>query len=661
MIKKKKYNIIVIISLLLASIVISLTIGACLVGFVKKTREIFLDNNTYLIAFVLIALEGIAVLTIIVKKSKRNYMPPKGDEGVESNLENARFLKDNERDEIFKKVSFKELGEVENAGIPVRAEYINGELEINLTKPAHTLILGTTGSGKTSTFISPSIEILSSFKEKPSLFISDPKGELFRTHAGALKKKGYKIKVIDLRNPYSSVRWNPMLRAWDMKQEILHLKDKIVIDEEIGRYYLNGVAYVSKDVLNEQIAAIKQKMEDEIYETLHDIVSAITPKAPASSDPIWYNGAQNMILAIALAMLEDSENEECDITREKYNFYNLYKIATSTENNCKELKNYFNGRSITSKAVTLSTQVLGAPDKMMGSFTSTMQNCLSMFSDLSLCALTSQDEADFMSMADEPTAFFIQIPDEKETRHPLASLMILQAYKDLVQRANRESNLSLPRDVFFLLDEFGNLPRIIKLEQMITVGRSRRIWFNLVVQSYSQIENVYDKTTADILKSNCNIHIFIGTTDLITTEEFSRKCGRYSVISRHVNKKEIGGVDSVADTITERPLIYPSELMQLNKEGDMGHAIVTVFGFQPLNSFYTPIYKCPLYTLGNARLKNHEMHPFVEEKILYIWQKAARNREISKSTTRVRGVRKLCAEQNAQPRMSREELLKSFS
>ena len=657
----KKHKKVIIISICIVSILVSLSLSVALVGFLKKTEDIFLDKDTYLFVLVLMALEGIVVLVFFLKKKNKNYMPKKGDEGVESNLENSRFLSEDERDEIFKKVSFKELGDIENVGIPVRAEYINGKLDINLTKPAHTLILGTTGSGKTSTFISPSIEILSSLKAKPSLFISDPKGELFRSHAGALKKKGYKIKVIDLRNPYSSVRWNPMLRAWDLKQELMHLKDMVVMDEEIGRYFLNGVAYVSKDVLNEQIAAIKQKMEDEIYETLHDIVSGITPKAPASSDPIWYNGAQNMILAIALAMLEDSENEDCGITREKYNFYNLYKIATSTENNCKELKAYFKGRSITSKAVSLSTQVLGAPDKMMGSFTSTMQNCLSMFSDLSLCALTSQDEADFMSMADEPTAFFIQIPDEKETRHPLASLMILQAYKDLVQRANKESNLSLPRDVFFLLDEFGNLPRIIKLEQMITVGRSRRIWFNLVVQSYSQIENVYDKTTADILKSNCNIHIFIGTTDQKTTEDFSKKCGNYSVVSRNVSSDPKKDEPSISTHLIQRPLIYPSELMQLNKEGDMGHAIVTVFGFMPLKTFYTPIYKCPLYTLGNARLKNHEMHPFAEEKIFYNWTNALRNKEISKSTTRKRGERKLCAEQNAQPRMSRDELLRSFS
>lgn len=39
---------------------------------------------------------------------------------------------------------------------------------------------------------------------------------------------------------------------------------------------------------------------------------------------------------------------------------------------------------------------------------------------------------------------------------------------------------------------------------MITVGRSRNIWLNLVVQSYAQLAKVYDDKSADIIKSNCN-------------------------------------------------------------------------------------------------------------------------------------------------------------
>lgn len=128
-----------------------------------------------------------------------------------------------------------------------------------------------------------------------------------------------------------------------------------------------------------------------------------------------------------------------------------------------------------------------------------------MFADLSLCALTSENEIEFGSMGKKPIALFLQVPDEKETRYTLAAMVVLQAYKELVYAANEYPDLTLPKPVYFLLDEFGNLPKIAKLEQMITVGRSRNIWLNLVVQSYAQLAKTYDDKSADIIKSNCKV------------------------------------------------------------------------------------------------------------------------------------------------------------
>lgn len=55
--------------------------------------------------------------------------------------------------------------------------------------------------------------------------------------------------------------------------------------------------------------------------------------APVKSknEPIWESGAKNFILAITLAMLEDSEKLELGMTKEKFNFYNVMKIATNTQ------------------------------------------------------------------------------------------------------------------------------------------------------------------------------------------------------------------------------------------------------------------------------------------------------------------------------------------
>jgi type IV secretion system protein VirD4 len=188
----------------------------------------------------------------------------------------------------------------------------------------------------------------------------------------------------------------------------------------------------------------------------------------------------------------------------------------------------------------------------------------------------------------------------------------------LVRKANSYSNLSLPKPVYFILDEFGNLPKIHKLEQMITVGRSRNIWMNLVVQSYSQLAKVYDEKSADIIKSNCNIQVFIGTTDLKTIEDFSKRCGNYSIVQRSVGFNSAKGEDINSNSmVKERPLIYPSELQTLNKPGDMGHAIVTVFGYQPIKATFTPCFLCPQYSMARSHEHQRPGRYFDEKKAFY--------------------------------------------
>ena len=77
-------------------------------------------------------------------------------------------------------------------------------------KGKHALIVGTTGSGKTTGFVDQNIAILGRSKGKPSMIIADPKKELYEKHAKQLESEGYKISTLDLREPYSSARWNPM-------------------------------------------------------------------------------------------------------------------------------------------------------------------------------------------------------------------------------------------------------------------------------------------------------------------------------------------------------------------------------------------------------------------------------------------------------------------
>ena len=597
---------------------------------------LFLSINTYIYGAVVAGLVVVLYFVFGNDDARRAKRMMRGQaKGIESQLENSRFMNEKERDFNFAPYSYSKLAESKKDGVPVRALVLKKELHVNLAPPMHALVIGATGSGKTTTFINPMIQILGETKAGSSMIMTDPKGELFQTHSQKLKEKGYKVMVLDLRDPYSSYRWNPLESIYKMYQEYvehgkgifkrtdsvaasgLELHDPAESYEEAW-YEYGGVAYSSSRELSGIIKIKRQKIYDEMYEDLNDLVGVLCP-IESQDDPVWEKGARSVIMATLLAMLEDSENPELGMTLEKFNFFNLNKAIANSENNFEALKRFFDGRNVLSKAVTLSRQVMSAAETTMASYMSIAFDKMSMFNDEGLCALTAATDINPDDFANQPTALFLKIPDEKDTRHGLAAVFILCIYKALIKRASAREDLSLPRNVYFILDEFGNMPKIEKFDKMITVGRSRKIWFNMVVQSYAQLNNVYGDTVADIVKSNCGIKMFIGSNDIETCKEFSELCGNMTVATSSISSStgEKAGNLSLSTQMQTRPLIYPSELQKLNNKVSTGNSIIVTFGNYPLQTKFTPSYLCPSYKFGTMDLTDIRSNVFFSEEIYY--------------------------------------------
>jgi type IV secretion system protein VirD4 len=197
----------------------------------------------------------------------------------------------------------------------------------------------------------------------------------------------------------------------------------------------------------------------------------------------------------------------------------------------------------------------------------------------------------------KPTAFFLIIPDQIKIRHTLATLCVAQLYKGLVSLANQRGG-KLPWNTYFILDEFGNMPKLNDFATIVTVSRSRGIFLNLVLQDYKQLETTYGADNAVTIRNNCNTQIFIGVNDMDTRKMFSDLLGEMEVttesesISRNTGKaaKEDsdGGSKSKSLSTASRPLLPPNELLDLQP----GTVYIYCFGYHPLKSKITPFYEC---------------------------------------------------------------------
>ena len=554
----------------------------------------------------------------------------------DTNLENSRWMNEKEKRELFKTYSYSKLGEVTKDGIPVVAELDSKgkDMQVAFNSPCHAIVIGSTGSGKTTTFVSPMIQLLAATKAGSSMVITDPKGELFDLHSRYLKDRGYDVKVVDLRDTYSSYRWNPLDSIWDTYAEYreAHRLAYKRNDDAMGSgleltaskeafaeaqewYEFDGKAYVEYQRLINAVKIYRKKLYDQVYEDLNDLVTVLIP-VENEKDPLWEKGARAITLATLLAMLEDSDDEANGMTKEKFNFFNLTKILQNSNGDYQALRTYFTGRSPLSKAASLSKQVCDAAPTTRASYMSIVYDKLTLFNDTGICALTSQSDFSAESLSDHPTALFLKIPDEKDTRHKLAAIFILNIYKTLIKVASATESLSLPRNVYFIMDEFGNMPKIEKFDKFITVGRSRKIWFTMIVQSYAQLNNVYGDTVADIIKGNCGIKMFIGSNDMGTCKEYSELCGNITVATTSTSGSASSDTN-YSTSVQVRPLIYPSELQRLNRPGDIGHSIIVTFGNYPLKTYFTPSFKVPLYKTGKMDQSDLADRLFDESQVFY--------------------------------------------
>ena len=531
-------------------------------------------------------------------------------------LENQHFMTDAELEKAFKGIDFNELKNISSRGIPFYAKFHKGHLKVRLTPDCHCLIIGATGTGKTVSFVEPAVQIISEYKNKPSMFITDPKGAIYNHHSQKPKDSGYDLQLLALVDPYNSLLWNPLEFIYKNWQKQLHLEQTILkhINDPLSKYpnlikvgnvssqewfEFSGKAFGDlRDTLVE-VEVEKAKIRDDCFEDLSDICGAICPTTN-EKESSWEDGARDYFKAILIAMLEDSENEKLGMTIEKYNFYNAYKIAMNKENDFEYIKQYFNGRSPVSKTRQLTVHITQSQAKTTrDGYMSTLANKLSMFADNGICLLTSKNELQFDQFDDRPTAFFIKIPDERATRYSLASVCISQSYKEFVRKArvnektNSDQMAHLKRPMFYILDEFANMPKVGQLDKMITGARSRWIYLNMAIQSYAQLDNVYGKETASIVRGQCKATMFYGTPDLETREQFSKELGNYTIEVSSLNSgskgkdgKESNG-PSTSTSYQARPLVYASDLDKI----PLGENITKIFQYYPVRSVITPAFK----------------------------------------------------------------------
>ena len=543
----------------------------------------------------------------------------------------SRWMTQEEIDKTFPKVAFSQLPKTEVNGFVIASKIMkDDEVYVNYKGGVHCLAIGTTGSGKTSRFVLPTLHMLARSKTKPSVVISDPKSELYEKTSKTFQDNGYKIICINLRDVVEkSDCWNPCYRAWKFYQEAINqkatvkkitgmepnkIKDKyeLTVDaSEYGNefYVYNNMAFASMDDVEIEIQKNEQQLKGKATDEIGDIVNTLFPEKDPK-DAYWVNSSKSIVAGILLGMLEDSENPELGITS---NTFNLASVAASLTLSQSVMTDYFDMRDATAPSKMRAKPTLNAGGETRGTIISTIQTGLYPFTEPDIQYCTCQNDIDLEEVGTRPTAVYLIVPDEKENRHVFASLFITQMYKALIDLASHSPKNILPHPVNFILDEFANIPMIPGMDNKITVSRSRGIFFLLIVQGLNQLKQKYGEI-GDTIKDNCNLIVYLATNDNETAEYFSQLCGNKTIIYKSESSSK--GKDkstTSSSSLASEPLIRSEELLR----NPMGEAIVKMLGCQPARMKQAPFYESKKYcTPGEAADDskwNREVFTFYEK------------------------------------------------
>ncbi len=632
----KKFKLAIILMIVFG--ILGYGIGVAISYFTQESSSELVDAFVNVISFAMLAVGAIAGLCFaLLSKSKKQIGSNVGTtaEGEKTDINfDSKFISlerlRTDPDLIYS--TWNNLPSLKKTGFVFRNKEVGGHYEVNMKPETHALVLGTTGTGKTQIFANPTIRILAHTGQKPSLVMTDPKGELYADNANALKAEGYNIIVLNLENPYASSRWNPMEiayktyeRAGNLAKEVKKISNatpeemgyKRFEAEQIGGavygdtwYGFEGKAFPNNELLQQELEARRVQLEDEAKSNLKNISLSLIPDDPNAKEKMWPDGCRDFILGIMEGMLEDSRDPRLGMTLDKFNLYNLYKIcmrrdpAGDRESTLKTLTRYSEGRDPRLSTVhdLMSTVCLASPVTQR-SFISTLGSSIgNMLGDEGIFYMTSGTDINFEDIPERPTAFFIRIPDHKTERHPLGVLCISQLYKVLVDVANRTVNPKngktgkLKRPVYFILDEFGNMPPVPKFGTMVTVARSRNVFFEIVLQSYKQLDIKYGPDEAQNIRGNFQMEVFLGSEDPSTIQAFSEACGETTVFheeeNRSRNTKETESGENVSTSVqrTRRPLLDKQQLRQLKQ----WTVVAKIFRKEIMMDTMTPFYatKC---------------------------------------------------------------------
>lgn len=428
------------------------------------------------------------------------------------------------------------------------------------------MVIGGSGTGKSRSVSKPEIA-----QANCSYIICDPKGELLRDCAEFLLHEGYDIKVFNLKEGH----------------------------RRCGNMY-NPFHYLRSEADCVQLVTL--------------LFRATTPKGTHSSDPFWERAEETLITALVLYLYLEGEPEDKNFATIMFLLRNA-QASEEDESARNPVDELFMEVEAEKGAGHIAVQYWQAYKLAAGKTAKSIlimaSSRLKHFMLSEIADMTMEDEMDLASLGERKRAIFICTPVNDTSFNYLVSMMYMQAFQQLYDRAEQKYSGRLPHHVRFIMDEFYNTPPPDRFDNVLSTCRSYNLSCAVILQDIGQIKTMFEKEWESLI-AQCDQFLYLGGNDTATYKYVSERLGKETIFSKTTSlSRGTHGSSSQNDQKVGTDLMTPDAIGKMDNQ----YSILFVRGERPIFDEKYVLQKHPnvkwLAGDGNAKKYDPPVHiPF---------------------------------------------------
>lgn len=347
------------------------------------------------------------------------------------------------------------------------------------------LCIGAPGSGKSRGFIIPFLmgcAQRSSGGSPESVFVTDPKGELFEKMAPFFREKGFYVKAINFLDMAHSDGWN-CLYGLDKETQLVQTVANTIIQNTSG---------------------------------------------PREADDFWSRAELNLLLALIhyVCNLKDERGNLLPIERRSLG--DVYQLLAHKSIN--EINSMLAELPPDHPAKGNHGLFLKARENLWGNIAIGLGNRLAIFQNPLVDKITRNHDVDLLLPGQRPCAYFVIISAQDSAYRFLSSLFFSLAFPRLSDYARLHGEGGrLPVLVNFCMDEYCNIGYMEGISDVLNSVRGFNMSCQVVVQSLSQWQEKYPDKEWENQLATFDQTLYMGCNDLTSAKYIAEKCGKITI------------------------------------------------------------------------------------------------------------------------------------